>query len=196
MYEYWIGRGVDYQAVWSAYEDGEVYIRKYRTMRVHLFRMTLQEQPSELPLFNFEAVYKTVKGYFHDLKQGCLNPDEYETAGPLFIYSVNRGSGVWDFLGELRQLLMLGTTLADEKVMGQKIENMDKRVEFIRKHFGTVISPKDFERFMKAKTPKQLDSAVQKLIRQGIKRIQISSEPFAGDMKATETSLVDIKTPD
>lgn len=193
MYEYWIGKGVDYESLWSAYEEGEGYIQKYRSMTVHLFRMTLKEQPSEMPLFNFEAVFKTVKGYFHDLKQACLSRDEYNTAGPLFIYGVSRGSGIWDFLGEPRQLLMLGTTLADEKVMGQKLENMDKRIEFMKKHFGHSACPRDYERFIKAKTPRELEQAVLKLIRQGIAKIEISSLPFTGDIKEAEASLVDIK---
>jgi len=117
--EYWIGENVDYEDIWAAYESGDGYVHKYHSMRVHLLRITLREQPRELPLFNFEAVYKTIKGYYHDLKKACLTREEYEAAGPLFIYQVNRSSGVWDFLGEIRQLLMFGTSLADEKVMGR-----------------------------------------------------------------------------
>lgn len=193
MYEYWIGQGVDYDAIWNAYEQGEGYIQKYHSMRVHLIRITLREQPRHLPLFNFEVVFKTIKGYFHDLKKNCLTQDDYIMAGPLFIYSVKRESGIWDFLGELRQLIMLGSTLADEKIMGQKIENMDKKLEFLRKHFGNEVSPKDFERFMKAKTPRTLEKAVRKLIEQGIERIEISREPFKGQIKEIESSLVDVK---
>ena len=191
--EYWIGEGVDYDALWNAYESGEGYIHKFQSMRVHLLRITLHEQPREYPLFNFEAVYKTTKGYFHDLKKFCLTPDEYGEAGPLFIYGVNRSSGVWEFLGELRQVLMLGTSLADEKVMGEKLANLDKRLEFVRKHFGNAISPKDFEMFMKAKTPRQLERAVRKLIEQGVQKVEVSREPFSGDIQATAATLVDLK---
>lgn len=193
IYEYWIGKDVDYDSVWRAYEQGEGYINKYHTMRVHLIRITFREQSKKLPLFNFEAVFKTIKGYFHDLKMQCLSEDEYNIAGPLFIYSVNRGSGIWDFLGELRQLLMLGTTLADEKVIGQKIDNIDKRIEFLKKNFGSSACPRDFANFMKARTPRQIEQAVQKLIEQGIEKIEISREPFQGDINLIEPSLVNIK---
>jgi hypothetical protein len=101
--EYWIGQGVDYKAVWVSYEEGLGYIDKFRKMRVHALRIELAQFPSDLPLFNHEAVYKTIKGYFHDLKQQCLSPGESDVAGPLFLYSVERASGIWTFLGELSQ---------------------------------------------------------------------------------------------
>lgn len=192
MHEYWIGEGVDYGAIWSAYEAGDGYVEKFNSMRVHLFRMTLRQQPAELPLFNFEAVFKTVKGYFHDLKENCLSKEEYRTAGPLFIYDVRRGSGIWNFLGELRQLLVLGTTLADEKIMGQRIGNIQKRIDLLNRNFGSVASLEDYERFMNANTPRQLEDAVRKLLDQGIERIQISTQPFTGSVEAIEPSLVDI----
>jgi hypothetical protein len=191
--EYWIGENVDYDAIWTAYESGDGYIDKFHSMRVHLLRITLREQPHELPLFNFEAVYKTVKGYFHDLKKACLPAEEYATAGPLFVYSVNRSSGIWDFLGELRQLLVFGTSLADEKLMGERLASMDKRMEFLRRHFGDAVSEQDLESFMHARTPRQLESALQKLFAQGIQRVEVSTEPFQGDIHATAESLIDMK---
>ena len=194
MYEYWIGKDVEYDQIWDAYDAGEGYIQKYHTMRIHLIRIKLKQPPLELPLFNHEAVFKTIKGYFHDLKHLCLSHDEYILAGPLFFYSVDRGSGIWSFLGELRQLLMLGTTLADEKVIGEKLSNMDRRMELLKKHFGGVVSPEDFQMFMRAKTPRQLEKAVQRLIDQGIEKVEISSEPFVGDIESTKSTLIDIKS--
>ena len=193
MYEYWIGRDVNYDQLWDDYDAGQGYVQKFRSMRVHLIRITLAEPAIHLPLFNHEAVFKTIKGYFHDLKQLCLSVNEYNTAGPLFLYSVDRGSGVWSFLGELRQLLLLGTTLADEKVIGEKLSNMEKRIEFLRKHFGASVSPEDFQRFMTAKTPRQLEKAFHRLVEQGIKKVEISREPFIGDSKKIEGTLIDVK---
>ena len=46
---------------------------------------------------------------------------------------------------------------------------------------------------MKAKTPRQLDKAVQRLIEQGIQKVEISREPFDGDIKHTQSTLIDIK---
>jgi hypothetical protein len=191
--EYWIGEGVNYDELWAAYESGEGYIRKYHSMRVHLLRITLREQSRELPLFNFEVVFKTLKGYFHDLKKNWLTQAEYNSAGPLFIYQVDRASGVWDLLGELRQLLMYGTSLSDEKLMGERLTNIDKRVEFLRKNFGNAISQGDVERFMSAKTPRQLDRAMKKLFSQGIQHVEVSTEPFEGEIRDTEATLVDLK---
>ncbi len=191
--EYWIGQGVDYERVWRDYEEGFAYIEKFRLMRVHLIRIELEQFPADQPLFNHEAVYKTIKGYFHDLKHLCLTEDEYMSAGPLWLYCVDRHSGVWDFLGELRQLLMFGTTLADEKVVGQKLENMDKRLQILQKYFGGAAQPKDFQEFMRARTPRQLEAALQKLIKQGIHRIQVSQQPFEGDIEQTRKSLIDLK---
>lgn len=192
--EYWIGRGIDYQAVWQSYEDGFAYIEKFRTMRVHLLQIELRELPLYLPLFNHEAVYKTIKGYFHDLKQQCLSRDEYSAAGPLFLYSVERASGIWSFLGELPQLLLLGATLADEKVMGQQLENLDMKLSILRKYFGeATVSRNAFQAFMCANTPSQLQIAVDRLISEGIDKIQISSQPFDGDIDATKRSLFNIK---
>jgi hypothetical protein len=192
-YEYWIGDGVDYEAVWAAYESGAGYVQKFHSTQVHLLRITLREQPRELPLFNFEAVYKTIKGYFHDLKKACLSRAEYETAGPLFVYRVDRGSGIWDFLGELRQLLMFGTSLADEKLMGERLASLDKRMEFLRRHFGHAVRPEDLESFMRARTPRQLERALQRLFEQGIQRVEVSREPFMGDIQATQATLIDLK---
>lgn len=193
VYEYWIGEDVDYEKVWRDYEAGLLYIDKFKSMKVHLIRIELNQFPANLPLFNHEAVYKTMKGYFHDLKQLCLSPDEYNYAGPLYLYDVRRGSGIWDFLGELRQLLLLGTTLTDEKVIGQQLDNLDKKLEIIKKHFGDSIRPEDFQRFMEARTPQQIEAAFQKLIQQGIRKVEVSKIPFEGDIEAIEASLIDLK---
>jgi hypothetical protein len=193
MYEYWIGEKVDYDRLWRAFDDGQAYVSKFATMDVHLIRLTLRDPPRHLPLFNHEVVYKTVKGYFYDLKRLCFSPEEFESAGPLFLYDIERQSGIWDFLGGLRQLLLLGTTLADEKVVGEKLMNLDKKIEFLKKHFGNAVSPADFQAFMKARTPRQLDRAVNRLVDQGIERVEVSTQPFIGDINASKAALVDIK---
>jgi len=191
--EYWIGRGVDYEGVWRSYRDGLGYVDKFVSMRVHLLRIEFDQPPRTMPLFNHEAIYKTLKGYFHDLKQTCFSREEYAMSGPLFLYSIDRGSGIWNLLGELRQLIMLGSTLADEKVMGQKIDNLDKRLMLLRKHFGDAFTPEEYYMFMKAKTPRELDKAVQELLKQRIIRVQISRAPFVGNIESTEKTLVDLK---
>jgi hypothetical protein len=193
IYEYWIGKDVPYDEVWEAYEKGQGYIDKYHSMEVHLIQIKFQQQPKELPLFNFEAVYKTLKGYFHDLKYHCLDRQSYNSAGPLFIYSVERASGVWEFLGELRQILFFGSTLSDEKLMGQKIDNIDKKMTILSKYFGDSIVPEDYQKFMNTKTPRQVERAFQRMIKQRIESIKISQKPFLGNPEETKSSLIDIK---
>jgi len=162
-------------------------------MEVHLLVIELSKFSSDQPLFNHEAVYKTLKGYFHDLKRLCLSEDEYNHAGPLFFYSVDRGSGIWKFLGELRQLLLFGTTLSDQKVIGQQLTNLDKRLEILSKYFGNGVSMTDFNRFMNAKTPAEIEYAFGKLIEQQIVDISISDKPFKGELEEAEDSLRSIK---
>jgi hypothetical protein len=192
--QYWIGKNIDYQAVWRDFDAGVSYIEKFRTMESHLLRITLANPSKELPLFNHEAVFKTVKGYYHDLKAACLTPIEYDQAGPLYLYSVDRGSGIWDFLGQLRHLLLFGTTLADEKLMGERLANVDKKLDLLRKYFGNAsVREEDFQAFMAAKTPKEVDEALQRLIQQGIQTVEVSTEPFTGDINATRKSLVDLR---
>lgn len=162
-------------------------------MKYHLFRIELEQFPANEPLFNHEVVFKTLKGCFHDLKEACLSDEEYDAAGPLVLYRVDRGSGIWDFLGGLRHLVLMGTTLADEKVLGQKLDNIDKRLTILRKHFLGAVSAEDVQHFMNAQTPRELEAAIQRLINQGIQSIKVSTEPFNGNIDDSVKSLVDMK---
>ena len=193
-YEYWIGQDIDFRSVWDDFESGFAYIDKYRTMDVHLMRLTFEQYPTNLPLFNHEAIFKTVKGYFHELKRTCMTKDEYVMAGPLFIYGIDRGSATWSFLGELRQLLLFGTTLADERIVGQKLDNIDKKLAIINRHFGGAYNPEDFQRFMRAKTSPDLEFAVRKLLHQKLRRIEISRESFIGEMDQKQRNLIELKS--
>jgi hypothetical protein len=80
-----------------------------------------------------------------------------------------------------------------KRLSGEKLDNMDKRLDFLRKHFGSAVSPRDFEMFMRAQTPRQLEKAVQKLIEQGIRKVEVSRDPFIGNIQQTESTLVDLK---
>jgi hypothetical protein len=192
--EYWIGKGVDYEALWRSYEEGQGYIEKYRSMTTHLLVIEFETEAKSNPLFAHEAVFKTIKGYFHDFKKACLSSSDYERVGPLFFYSVERGSGIYKFLGELSQLLVFGTTLGYEKAMGQHLQNLDKRLAFLKKHFGARnVDEEAFRAFMKARTPKELDDALDKLFGCGIKGVKVSKEPFRGRIKETERTLIELK---
>ena len=193
MHEYWIGQGVDFRGVWSDYDNGRGYEQKFNTMRVHLIRLTFEMPASHLPLFNHEAIFKTVKGYFHEIKRLCLSSSDYEMAGPLFLYEVSRGSSIWSFLGELRQLLLLGTTLADEKVVGQRLDNIDKKLSILSRYFGNTAHPEDFRAFMQAQAAPDLEDVVTRMIGEGLRRVEVSRRPFSGDPDASRGDMIDLK---
>jgi hypothetical protein len=176
IYDYWIGRDVDVAQAWRDYEAGEEYERKFYERTCHLLEIEFDLQVGH-PIFPFEAIFKTTKRYFHDLKRACLTASEYDLAAPLYFYGVERGSAVWQWLGELRQLLLFGTTLGDEKVVGQTLDNMDKKLSILHKYFGGDVNPRDFQKFMRAKTAPDIETAVQKMLRRKIKRVSISTEP-------------------
>jgi hypothetical protein len=194
--EYWIGKNTDYNSLWAAYDSGSGYMAKYYGMTAHLIIIELEHPPREKPLFQHEAIFKTMKGYFHDLKRACLSFEEYVNAAPLYFYSVERGSSKYKFLGELRQLITFGSTLADEKALGRHLDNLDRRLAFLKKHFGPIVDENAFRAFMKARTTSELDDAVQRLFRCGIKSVKISKEPFEGDIERTEQTLIELKQKD
>ena len=191
--EYWIGKGIDYKSLWHAYEDGSGYITKFFERETYLLRIKFADPSINAPLFNHEAVHKTLKGCFHDLKVLCFSWEEYNNALPLFSYSVERGSGIWDVLGGLRQLLLFGTTLSDELLIGQQFKNKAERFEFLKKHFGDYVHPEDFEQFMNAQGSEELDFAFKKLYNQKIISVQISRTAFDGDIERARKELLELK---
>ncbi len=191
-YEYWIGRNVRYTEYWNSYLSGGGYQTKFRSMETHAIEIQFENYSNDNPLFNFEVVYKTLKGYFHDLKRFCLSPEEYNHAGPLFIYEVNRGSGVWTLLGQLPYLLVYGTSLVNEKVIGQRLDNLHKKLEVLEKHFGDEVRPELYQSFMSAKTPSEIEFALSRLFDEKIKDVRISKKPFKGDIKESRNNMISL----
>jgi hypothetical protein len=136
FYEYWIGKDINLKKYWTAYKEGQGYIQKFDDMKCHVFEITFEIPPKHLPLFNLEPIYKTLKSYYHELKEDILSKNEYGSVGPLFIYEINRGSGIWTFLGELWYILVLGTTLSEEKIKGQRLDNLEKKLRMLKEYFG------------------------------------------------------------
>lgn len=191
IYEYWIGQDVDVTQVWQDYEAGEGYERKFYERTCHLLEIEF-DIPVGHPIFPFEAVFKTTKRYFHDLKQACLTSSEYDQAAPLYFYGIQRGSAIWQWLGELRQLILFGTTLGDEKVVVQTLDNMDKKLAILHKYFGAEVNARDFQKFMRAKTVPEIETAVQKMLGRKIKRVSISKDPVKPGLPLP-TELIDVK---
>jgi hypothetical protein len=88
-------------------------------------------------------------------------------------------------------LILFGTTLGDEKVVGQTLDNMDKKLSILSKYFSSDVNPRDFAAFMRAKTAPDIQKAVQKMLKQRIKRVSISKEPVRIG-SSVPTELVDV----
>jgi hypothetical protein len=189
--EYWIGKGVDYRAVWEDYELGLGYMQKYGSMEVHLLQLSFDRYRPNLPLFNFEAILKTSKGLFHDLKASYFSPSEYDRLGPLFIYDVSRGSERWRFLGELKPLLLFGVALWNQIRKGpahhkfEQVELIDRlRQRFPNADFQNIVD------YVNSFPGKEEQLALQKLNEQNIKSIEISQRPFLGDIAEAEKQMI------
>jgi hypothetical protein len=184
---------VKLDAVWRDFENGSGYERKFRQATCHLIEIEFDTPPVGDPIFAFEAMFKTTKRYFHDLKQLCMPARDYEEAAPLYFYGVERGSSVWQWLSELRQLILFGTTLGDEKVVGQSLDNLDKKLSILSKYFGSGVNPKDFDAFMRAKAQPEIEAAVRKMLKQKIKSVRISKRPVDQLQMPGASGFVDVK---
>ncbi|HHT9784398.1 TPA: hypothetical protein ACT9HQ_003018, partial [Legionella pneumophila] len=98
FHEYWIGKGVDYERIWNDFNSGQGYINKFKSIKAAKLTFIFDCPSSNEPLFMHEAVYKSLKGLFHDFKLNCLTDDQYNKSTPMFLYSIERGSSEWSFL--------------------------------------------------------------------------------------------------
>lgn len=103
--QYWMGKGLDLDSLWDDFDNGSPYVQKVVASRLYLLRLTFENHPSHLPLFDLEVLFKTVKGTFHDVKAECLTREAYERAAPIFLHRVDRGSGVFEFLAQFDPLM-------------------------------------------------------------------------------------------
>jgi len=189
--QYWIGAGVDYGEIWSAYESGLAYINKFHATPVHALVIEFSNLQYD-PLFDHEAIFKTLKGLFHDLKKENMSVEEYNASGPMFLYSVERGSSLYRFLAGFRELLMHGMMLSDEKIMKVHLDNTQKRVDFIRKNFHNVDSA-SAQKFVMARTTYEMDEALEKLMERGIKSVKISAGPIQLGSDSQTVKMIELK---
>lgn len=183
---YWIGKSRNPMAVWEDFYSGQEYEEKFNQRAVHVIKFTFRKYESFHPLFNHDAIYQTIRAYFHEVKLACFTREEHLESVPLFLYEISRGSEKWSFLGELRQSLVIATTLSDELALGQVIENYDRKIDFINKHFPNAIGTEEFFRFMRANSAEALDIAVLNLLQQNLTDIEVSKEPYNGDADSVD----------
>lgn len=194
--EYWIGKGINLDSLWKDFDSGHAYIDKFKTIEPYLLRLTFTGYPENLPLFDHEVIYKTVKGTFHDVKKECLTPREYDEASPIFLYKVNRGSGIFEFLAQFDPLMTYIVALAAAmkyyRSAFQDDQSIDeKRFNLIRSNFPDA-SQKDVLAYMKAWTTWGRRRILHRLIENGLTKIEVSKSSFDGSKGSEKCETIDI----
>ena len=189
--EYWIGKGIELDQVWLDYEQGKGYEDKYQSMKVHLLQLSFGQYEPDSPLFNLEAVLKTTKAVFHNLKKNCLSPLEYEKFGPLFVYDISRGSERWRFLAEIKPGLLFAISLWNQIRKGTARHKADQitLIDELKRRFPNA-SIEDLLSYANALPGNEEKLALKKLYGQGLKSIQVSAKPFRGNIGETEKELI------
>lgn len=178
--QYWMGKGLDLDALWNDYDAGSGYVQKVSSAPTHLLRLKFDGHPETLPLFDFEVLYKTVKGTFHDVKAECFTPDKYDKSTPIFLHRVARGSGIFEFLGQFDPIMtwIVGLAAASSwyrKKLAADQELDEKRLAFLRKEFpGAGLH--DVQVYMKAWTTSGRRKVLHRLLGQ-LKKVEVSRDP-------------------
>ena len=192
--QYWMGKDLDLDSLWQDFDSGSGYMQKVAASQLHLLRLTFAGHPTNLPLFDHEVVFKTVKGTFHEVKAECLTPKAYDDAAPIFLHRVDRGSGVFEFLAQFDPLMTWVVALGAAAMwyrtsLAADQELDEKRLAFIRKEFPTA-SLSDVQAYMKAWTTFSRRRVLERLIGQNLQRVEVSKTPYSPPVSPT---MVDMK---
>lgn len=194
--EYWMGKDIDLERLWKDFEEGQGYITKVSNSQLYLLRLTFSGPGANLPLFDHELIYKTVKGTFHDIKKDCFDQSRYNRAAPIFLRKIDRGSGVFEFLAQFDPLITwisaLGGAIVILKNLQYKDQEYDEaRLKFLLAHFPNA-SKEDISAYLKAWTTWGRRRVLQKLIQHGLKKVEISKSPLSPDPNAALPELINI----
>jgi len=171
MYEYWTGEGINIEKVWGDYESGKGYIEKYHQIQNRFILKIEFEAKSFEPLFNHEAIYKSFKWLYHEIKKNVFDDNTYNKSGPIYLNEINRGSSVWIWIGEHWPILILILLLAGkaDDWITSKIEN-HQQIEINK------LNIKKLKIELNNKTNTGIGSVIEKLRQQGIVKISMKSE--------------------
>ncbi len=176
-----MGKGIDLETLWQAFDGGKPYIRKVSHTELYLLRFTF-ENDQNLPLFDHEVIYKTIKGTFHDIKKGCFKENQYNNFVPIFLYKVDRGSGIYEFLAQLDPILVFLSVIGTLWAADRALTNRDqKALEFIRSNFPNA-SLSDVTAYVMSKTFIGKRKVLKRLINQGLKKIELSKSSHSPAM--------------
>ena len=148
--EYWLGRGTNYKNIWEDYLiNKEVQIKKFNSRMYYPMQIKFDFPDSSMPVFNHEVIYKTLKGCYHDLVKHCLPSEAYNNSGPLFLNRLERGSGVFEFLGEFQGIIVFSVWLIPgirngaieiikQYIEGMRIENESKKIALTKEYLDLI----------------------------------------------------------
>ena len=195
--EYWIGRNVDLDRLWRSYSEGLSYTNKYDPSNYFELKFHFSKYDKDDPLFNFEVIQKSLKGIYHEIKQECLTPREYVDAGPLYIQQVERGSEIWTLLveqipGLLYLFGFLGAIKGYVEYDQANISSIDTKLKIIDDHFPNA-SEQNKSRFLKAWNFYQRNRAIQKLVDEGLTKLEMSDKPQTQIDTSTKIIFFDSK---
>jgi len=192
--QYWMGKGLDLDGIWQDFDGGVGYMQKTAGSPLHLLRLTFGDHPTNLPLFDHEVLFKTVKGTFHDVKAECFSDEAYGKAAPIFLHRVDRGSGVFEFLAQFDPLMTWVVALGAAAMWYRKAFTADqeldeKRLTFIRTNFPSA-SKSEVQAYMKAWTTFGRRRVLHRLIGQHLERVEVSTAPLSSSQPPV---MVDMK---
>jgi hypothetical protein len=192
---YWMGKDLDLDSLWQDFDNGVGYVQKVSSSSLHVLRLTFAQHPLDLPLFDHEAVFKTVKGTFHDVKAECFSSEAYSEAAPIFLQRVDRGSAVYEFLAELYPLttwiVALGAAVtwcqkslaARQKSVAEWHALAEQKLAFIKTNFPDA-NAYDVQAFMNAWTIFGSRHALHRLIGQRLEKVEVSLSPHSSQHQA------------
>lgn len=194
--EYWMGKGIDLDDLWRTYEEGNGYIDKVSSSELYLVRLTFSGPPQSIPLFDAELIYKTVKGTFHDVKEECFDHARYNKAAPIFLRRIDRGSGIFEFLGQFDPVITWVSAIGGAMLLYRKIYSMDlesdhKKIEFLLSKFPNA-SKGDISAYIKAWTTFGRRRILERLIEHGLEKVEISTSPVEPDPIGVSENTLDL----
>lgn len=194
--KYWIGSGVDLDAIWQDFDHPPAMIENTRHNQLHMLRLNFTSPAGHLPLFSHEAVYKTVRGTYHEVAEVCLPASQRQSLAPLFLHGVRRGSTIFEFLGQLDPILTWAAAFGAAAVGYRALLSTDQqfdeaRLAFIRKNFPNA-TPEDELAYISAWTTFGRRKVLRRLYEQGIASVEVSRNPLTPDTPTVETFVIDI----
>ena len=69
---------------------------------------------------------------------------------------------------------------------------MGKKLKILKEYFGNGVRPELYDSFMNARSPREIETAVNRLFQERIREIRVSKEPFTGNIEEAKETLVSL----